>query len=590
MSKLLLFVACVLLVNIVTADIYLHNPRGNNNRNCERGENRQNENRLFDSENNAKGGYACPRTRGVAFTPQMYYYQGSQLQVEWSQQHACGGNVNCQIVLQYMCEDTAPYIRDGIPTDITDGTGTNTPTAADINNPDVGFNESPSNLARCKARQRNGGLYTADQTINGQSAVFTRQNPNGQTSGLECQEERDYYPYWHPSPWKDIAIFTTNVTMCPYYQAESQNVMSKGECVKANGDPLSFNQRQTCLSGNGIWNVTEPYNIAPPDCLPITNVASRDNHLGSVLGGQLAGYNWTIPNDIRNTCVLRIRYNISSSDFNNWEIDSSKNGANAPVKDRPYMDFGLSQPLGMAINTDQLGRTFQDRTYTFGIKQRPSNIRFYDKIYNLNVRGKRGNIVQTFPAVEYDFVPNFLMVQGGDYVHLQWTGSDYNPNRNPNDGEGGPFEGSDRHNFVQTDSLTANIPRLVQNANMFKLENGDVNATLFQRLALLDQNVRECLNITALRAKNNNNEDAAGRDRLNCGKLNNVGVYFDAGLIRQVVSGKFSYMSTRNNNFSNRSQKGLLVVQNGWYNSAYSNKNTQLALVVAVLVAVIMVL
>ena len=111
----------------------MHNPRGSNDRNCERNANRNNGNRLFDSQNNNAGGYACPRGVGddsfqdengdfnfnvvdvttgttsiMTQSKRVYYYEGSVLPIEWTDQHGCGDNskVSCEIVIQYACEDT----------------------------------------------------------------------------------------------------------------------------------------------------------------------------------------------------------------------------------------------------------------------------------------------------------------------------------------------------------------------------------------------------------------------------------------------------------------------------------------------------
>ena len=141
--------------------------------------------------------------------------------------------------------------------------------------------------------------------------------------------------------------------------------------------------------------------------------------------------------------------------------------------------------MSLAVNTNQYARTFQDRSYKFAIKKRPTEPVVADdgldtpyipaipedtKIFNVNVRGKRGNIVQTYPAVEYDFVPNSLALDAGDMVHWQWTGSDYNPRRGCNDAEGGPPDPNDfvsstnqnsradRSNLVFLSSMAENAP------------------------------------------------------------------------------------------------------------------------------------
>jgi len=175
--------------------MYMHNPRGSNNRLTGTGTNRENNNRLCDTQNNAKGGYV--------YGPPMYYYVGSRLQIEWTNQHSCGNpNAECQIIIQYMC---GSEVRDGVDSD----TPPNDASQYDVRvaNPDPVFFKSGSDgmvfkygqhesfqyYQACAARSRHTGLFTADQNL-GSSARSTRQNPGGGQSGFECPEERDYYP------------------------------------------------------------------------------------------------------------------------------------------------------------------------------------------------------------------------------------------------------------------------------------------------------------------------------------------------------------------------------------------------------------
>ena len=95
---------CIAMCTTVYADVYLHSMRGSNNRLNGNGRERRNANRLFDSQNNNRGGYNV----GPGY---MYYYTGSILSIEWTNQHECGGSQsNCDLILQYMCSDN---LRDG---------------------------------------------------------------------------------------------------------------------------------------------------------------------------------------------------------------------------------------------------------------------------------------------------------------------------------------------------------------------------------------------------------------------------------------------------------------------------------------------
>ncbi|XP_065674333.1 protein DD3-3 isoform X2 [Hydra vulgaris] len=580
------------LCSAVYSDVYLHNPRGSNNRLDESGRERDNANRMFDSQNNNRGGYNVGN---------LYYIEGSQLTIEWTNQHSCGEkNSNCEIVLQYMCSDN---LRDGDRTSTipeNQGKCTNMDCNSDLR---YGMNEDYDHYMNCIYTSRNKGLFTADQNLAGVSARYTRQNPQGTRRGYECPEERDYYPYWRPTPWKDIAVMTNDVSQCTRYQQESENVKSRFVCVPPAGymDALILNKvggnpannylgitQEACEklewpknSGNKAnWTEIPSRNLNPPEC--VSSPRSRDNHNGNGLGGFPTTYNWTIPSDINENCVLRLRYNISTGDYPLDANSSNNNNANkikvgplvglsdTEATNRGYLfnnnpvvqplkttnaNLGSRLQLRLAINTAQYGRTFQDRSHRFAIRSRPADFNGL-KMYNLNVRGKRGNIVQVYPAVEYDFVPNRLTLSASDAIHIQWTGSNSNPNNN----EGQGRAGSDRSNILLLTDLPYPKGNIRQDASI-ENKKGQYGNNIPTSLTLPNRNLLG-LNVADIKSLAILNPGQYGGKM---SELDDAGTYFDLGP-RKLTSngnGTYYYMCTRNNNFSNRSQKGKLVVKTG---------------------------
>ncbi|GAB5361023.1 hypothetical protein AAMO2058_000678800 [Amorphochlora amoebiformis] len=643
--------ACFLLIR---ADLYMHSPPGSNNRNRERKDNRNNANRLFDSQNNGKGGYPWRGDATVKTADPLTYYVGSKLRIEWTVQHSCGANPNihCELVIQAGCSDSMPALRDGYPQSNNcwdsnslgqggqdnincgtkgkfiarkfqfnnEGTSTipvgrpknfysgNTPEGLEY-----GMHENYTFYETCTKTSRNYRLYTSDQKLKGKTARFTRQNPNGGRRGLECPEERDYYPYWRPQPWIDIAVLTSDISFCDFFTQSSQNTNAVGYCDckgrASGGKPCPITEK-ACedFSADSQWKIMPSKGVPPPECM--YHPFSRDNHLGNTFkmndDGTLdmdstdqpetAWYDWTVPEWATNQqCVIRMRYNMSTKDYNSHSYaktneigvgyDSSYNcpfvtgdtgcsngdpdcnsvaegdvpacysvltRSNIPLQNRPYVNLfdddgttGTAFKLGLAINTHQTGRTFQDRSYVFNVNDAPKS----GNIINLGLRGRRGNIVQAYPAVEYDFTPSIAHITEEDWLHIQLHGSDFNAAKNANNGEGWKF--SDRSNIVQMDSRNDNYPSHHSRISMFSEEDA-------MKWAWLGQPVDECLDI-----KDFDNGNKKANDYNNCGKLNRAPNRFpqnpEDGLVK-IPAGTHYYYSSRNNNFSNRAQKAQLNV------------------------------
>src|SRR5689334_15021019 len=110
-----------------------------------------------------------------------------QLPIEWTAQHACGKNqVNghCAMIIQYMCDDTSPLMRgtfvlfcnrpitDGKTTTTipNDGTTSQSLTFGQHGTCSIIFVETSETFdyyQQCSTRERNKGLFLADQSLNG---------------------------------------------------------------------------------------------------------------------------------------------------------------------------------------------------------------------------------------------------------------------------------------------------------------------------------------------------------------------------------------------------------------------------------------
>jgi len=641
----------------------MHMPKGSNNRLNEKSANRANGNRLFDSQNNNRGGYnvgdmhktnGFTANDGYATDDQMYNYantdplengndgkvqfeesflEGSVLRQTHTVQHGCGNiKNNCNIVLEYTCDshdqednnllnaNNNDYDFSGLRVQLKNGL--NTGTSADpgnINNVkntittnrnnNRGIHESEEYYAYGKQRGRNQGLFTADQKLQGNAQIYTRQNPGGTRRGLELPEERDYFPWWNPSIWRPLVIWHNDLAECEKEMAlKSQAVEEKWHCIPTgtqfnNGntanDIVKAETKAACDAAGGTWK-SHKFDMPKPKCVKAN--WSQVNNLGNVEntegGGLPRYYDLTLPtiaelekagchiytintdnnslNKKKARLVFRTRYNMTTADYAPYNTDSNCNqDANSeiqsPVTQNPTVDVGFKmQGLRLAINTAQTGRTFQDRSHVVAVVERAGAL-VGKKILNVNVQGKRGNIVQTFPAVEYDFWPRKAEVKVGECMAFMWTGSNTHNNGNPaGDGQAGDAGegrgGSDRSNMIQLldKQETYPMPLDLDPLKIDMLAQSDCYQSIGGAAwgsGTLGGNVEQKDAQLYLLSGGyfNTFAELDTKDEMDP-LLDNVSATMRSITCCPKQSGQYWFTSTRNNNFSNRDQKLEVVV------------------------------
>lgn len=194
--------------------------------------------------------------------------------------------------------------------------------------------------------------------------------------------------------WRDMAIYTNTVDRCGAYQTDSQNVKSRPECrftddyweneiygfVEQNNNPVLPLNEDECLNATdgtytssvtnetGLykyeWVTTPSHGIDAPFCAQ--SRTTRPNHHGTPGDRSYWTHNWQIPNSIlqmeghEQCCVIRLRYNMTSDEYQAWESDTSigagLDAANNSKVNNPNPD---DDPAWVRIWED-FGLTFDD--------------------------------------------------------------------------------------------------------------------------------------------------------------------------------------------------------------------------------------
>jgi len=166
------------------------------------------------------------------------------------------------------------------------------------------------------------------------------------------------------------------------------------------------------------------------------------------------------------------------------------------------------------------------------------------------VRGKRGNIVQTYPGVEYDFSPNQLWINQMDWVHFQWIGSNTNPGNNAGQGTAG----TDRSNVVVLNKLGRQYAPQ-ERANLHGPFSGTINGAAVTHVSNWKLSYPSTIKPDGV--------DFLGLNEDKKRKLAIGGIYspyFDLAPVQLRNAGVFNYLCTRNNAFTNRGQKAQITV------------------------------
>jgi len=157
-------------------------------------------------------------------------------------------------------------------------------------------------------------------------------------------------------------------------------------------------------------------------------------------------------------------------------------------------------------------------------------------------------------------VPNDLIVNIGDFVHFQWTGCDNNP---AYAGEG--LQGTDRSNICQLADAGHNYCIDFSSQTMFPDATTAFNMAHLNQyggvICTTNEQTSCCKTYEQLQVVANTGNDP-DQNPQNCMKINDPSAaYWNGGAVQMSTQGSYYYLSTRNNNYTNRSQKGTINVQ-----------------------------